>query len=347
MLLSMLLALSVLLPGIDVTLPLAAFCVALGANYLLAVRHLRHARFALSTPPLGRSDQAMNWTVTTELTDKSLGGWLLIGASRVHRVPLVPGRTSTLPVVLDKRGAYSVAQLQLISVGPLFLPLHAGATVHRDLASVLVVAPRLLACEPLLDAVTHARLAGEGEVSRGGTVPGGPESVRPFERGDRISTVHWPATARTGAVHVKQLEQLGGSTTITVVVDGVDGSERGERMLSEATWLVHQLISSGVRVDLATAHQRTLVQSISHADEILAAVEPGIFSGVTGTSSVAGAHSLHLATVRVIDGWWFVEGQRIGPAGEQRSGFGALPAGWNLSLDPKSGRSTLPVAARS
>jgi hypothetical protein len=347
-LLGLLLSLSVLLPGVDVTLPLAAFCVALVVNYFLAVRHLRHAQFALSTPPLGRSDQAMNWTVTTEPTDRSLGGWLLIGASRVHRVPLVPGRASTLPVVLDRRGAYSVAQLQLISVGPLFLPLHAGATVHRDLASILVVAPRLLAYEPLLEAVKRARLAGEGELTSGGSVPGGPESVRPFEMGDRISTIHWPATARTGAVHVKQLERLGGSTTITLVVDGVDGSDRGERMLSEATWLVHQLIPMGFGVDLVTAHQRVLVHSLSHADEVLASVEPGIFVGSTGTAA-----SPHLATVRVSDGWWLVEGDRVGPAGEFRHGLGlgvgggfvpgAMPSGssgssgssgWTISHGP-------------
>jgi uncharacterized protein (DUF58 family) len=302
---------SVALPGLSVTLPLLALLVALAANYVFAYRHLSCATIALSVPPLGRVGEVMVWTTTTAHNERSFGGWLLVGASRRNRVPLVPGRPASLPVVLDQRGVFTVAQLHLISVGPLFLPLHATRQVLRPLSSPLVVAPQLHPIPNVHAAITTTHLSAEGEISRGGDVPGGPESLRPFERGDRISAVHWPATARTGVIHVKQLEQLGGSRTVTVVVDNIDGSKRGEAILSEATWLVHQLVAGGYRVDLATARSRVYVTSAIHADEVLSAVEPGVFVGDTGTRD-----NPWVGTVSVVNGHWIVNGVAVLPAGQ-------------------------------
>lgn len=298
------------LPGLNVTLPLLALFISLGINYWFAYRHVAGAELSLAAPPLGRVGHAMVWTVTTPEDPAARGGWLLVGASRRNRVPLVASRPTSLPVVLDQRGVFTVAQLHLISTGPMFLPLHATKQVLRNLSSPLVVAPRLSPIEPVLAAVTTARVAGDGEVSRGGDIPGGPESVRPFERGDRISSVHWPATARTGTVHVKQLEKLGGSQTITVIVDHIDGSARGEAILAEATWLVHSLVGGGFRVDLATTCARVQVSSTTQADEVLAAVEPGEFHGATGLMGQP-----NNGTVRAIGGQWCVNGVVVCPAG--------------------------------
>ncbi len=298
------------LPGLNVTLPLLALFISLGVNYAFAHRHVARAELSLAAPPLGRVGHVMVWTVTTPDDLAARGGWLLVGASRRNRVPLVPGRATSLPVVLDQRGVFTVAQLHLISTGPMFLPLHATRQVLRNLISPLVVAPPLTPIESVLASINTVRIAADGETSRGGDVPGGPELVRPFERGDRISSVHWPATARTGSVHVKQLEKLGGSQTITVIVDHIDGSARGEAILAEATWLVHALVVNGFRIDLATARTRVHVTSTTQADEVLAAVEPGQFGGVIGTTDQP-----NLGTVRVSNGWWCVSGVAVHPAG--------------------------------
>jgi Protein of unknown function DUF58 len=301
---------SVALPGLNVTLPLLALLVSLAVNFGFAARHVAHADMTLATPPIGRAGDLMNWTITTPESPTGKGGWLLVGASLKNRVPLIPKRNSILPVILDQRGIYSVAQLNLISTGPLFLPLHAARKVVRQLNMPLVVAPRMNEMPELLAAVTHVRSIAEGETIDGGDVPGGPKSIRPFERGDRISAVHWPATARTGVIHVKELERLGGTNTITIVVDHIDGSSRGESMLSEATWLIHQLLATDTKVDLATSTYRTVVNSTVHADELLAVVAPGPFAGSTGTQDQP-----QLGTVRVQGSHWTVEGVPICPAG--------------------------------
>jgi uncharacterized protein (DUF58 family) len=306
------------LPGLNVTLPILALLSALVVNYLFAYRYVRGAQIQLATPPMGRVDEVMSWMINTPEDSSALGGWLLIGASLKNRVPLIPGRSSTLPVVLDQRGVYSVAQLHLIGVGPLFLPLHATRRVAVPLLTPLVIAPRLAAVPTLLEAVTNIRMLVDGEISQGGDVPGGPKSIRPFERGDRVSAVHWPATARTGTIHVKELERLGGSNAVTVVVEHIDGSVRGEQILAEATWLIHRLASAGVRVDLATPKIRTLITSVVRADEILAAVEPGVFGGTTGLRD-----NPNLGTVRVVGSHWTVEGQPVWPAGLLPLGFRA------------------------
>ena len=298
------------LPGLSVTLPLTALFIAIASNYVFAYRHVSAAEFSLATPPLGRVGSVMVWNITTGDDPNARGGWLLVGASRRTRVPLVPGRPAPLPIVLDQRGIFAVAQLHLISTGPLFLPLHATRRVLHSLVVPLLVAPRLAMIPSVREAVVTARRAADGEESRGGDVPGGPESVRAFERGDKISSVHWPATARTGSIHVKQLERLGGSHTVTVVVDHIDGSTRGETILSEATWLLHALVADGYRIDLATSRARTIVTSTTQADEVLASVTPGEFLGTTGTA----AHP-HLGTVRVVSGQWCVDGVAIHPAG--------------------------------
>jgi uncharacterized protein (DUF58 family) len=302
-------------PAIDVSLPISAFVFGVMINFAIAWRHVLGATFALAVPPIGRVGEPMNWSITTPDAPRAFGGWLLVGASISHRVPLVPQRVTTLPVLLDRRGVFGVAQLHLISVGPLFLPLHASRKVHRDLLAPLIVAPQLQPVEGLLEAVIAAQRLGEGESDSRGYVPGAPESIRPFERGDRLSAVDWRATARTGNVHVKQFERLGGSNTVTVIVEHIDGSSAGERMLSEATWLIHELIGHGVRVELATATLRIHVGSQAQADEVLAGVEPGIchsvpVSGGPGPDSLRVGHGL----VRVLNGYWTVDSRPIVPA---------------------------------
>jgi uncharacterized protein (DUF58 family) len=310
-------------PAIDVSLPVAAFVLGVVINFGVAWRHVVGATFALAVPPIGRVGEPMNWSITTPDTPRAIGGWLLVGASISHRVPLLPQRVTTLPVLLDRRGVFGVAQLHLISVGPLFLPLHASRKVHRDLLAPLVVAPQLQPVAGLLEAVVASQRLGEGDSDLRGYVPGAPESIRPFERGDRLSAVDWRATARTGNVHVKQFERLGGSNTVTVVVEHIDGSSAGERMLSEATWLIHELIQRGVRVELATATLRVHLGSVAHADELLASVEPGVCQSVLN----ADADSLLVRSglVRVLNGYWTVNGRPVAHAARLSVGATSRP----------------------
>jgi uncharacterized protein (DUF58 family) len=78
-------------------------------------------------------------------------------------------------------------------------------------------------------------------------------AVRPFVTGDALKLVHWPTTARSGELVVRELEEPKG--TITIVVDLGDGKRRQatEAVAGGAAWVVEALLDEGWTVRLVTA----------------------------------------------------------------------------------------------
>jgi uncharacterized protein (DUF58 family) len=73
--------------------------------------------------------------------------------------------------------------------------------------------------------------------------------VRPYVPGDSIKKVHWPATARTGALAVRQYDAPA-QPEIVIVVD-LTGPD-AEAIASRAAGLAGDILSGGVTVSLAT-----------------------------------------------------------------------------------------------
>jgi uncharacterized protein (DUF58 family) len=76
--------------------------------------------------------------------------------------------------------------------------------------------------------------------------------VRDYVDGDPIRLVHWPSTARTGSVMVRELEGPE-QPRLLVVVDLRGAASEAELAASRAAGLAIAAIQAGVRVDLATA----------------------------------------------------------------------------------------------
>jgi uncharacterized protein (DUF58 family) len=79
--------------------------------------------------------------------------------------------------------------------------------------------------------------------------------VRGYVDGDPIRLVHWPATARTGAVMVRELEGPKRSRLLVVVdlrAPGPDADDEVEAAASRAAGLAIAALEQGTLVDLAT-----------------------------------------------------------------------------------------------
>jgi uncharacterized protein (DUF58 family) len=74
--------------------------------------------------------------------------------------------------------------------------------------------------------------------------------VREYVDGDPIRSVHWPATARTGAVMIREFE--GPRRPHVIIVADLRGPDR-EGVASRAAGMADDALRHGARVQLATA----------------------------------------------------------------------------------------------
>lgn len=86
------------------------------------------------------------------------------------------------------------------------------------------------------------RPAPAGDVVRG---------VRGYVPGDPLRRIHWPATARTGELVVKEVEEPGAPRLI-IALDLGGGGEAGERAAGRAAWYAYEALGRGYDVMLAT-----------------------------------------------------------------------------------------------
>lgn len=78
-----------------------------------------------------------------------------------------------------------------------------------------------------------------------------PRGVRPYEVGDRRTLVHWPATAHTGSLMVRETERPGPRSA---VVDGrlPTDLDMAERRAEHVMGTVRELLLTGACVELET-----------------------------------------------------------------------------------------------
>lgn len=199
------------------------------------------------------SDLVVGQLATLELELTSRASGLTIGATGSGAAVIdaaSPGRIR-IPFTVARRGAYSQVRIDLGSDAP-FGVLSATRSRLVDVPHLLLVGP-----QPLESPVQPGPLS----VDRTDPVPSGVGSsgdsvraVRPYVTGDPAHLVHWPSTARTGALVVRELEPPA-AHGLAIVVDlgrGDAGGAAVEDAASRACGAARHLHERGARVLLCT-----------------------------------------------------------------------------------------------
>lgn len=157
-----------------------------------------------------------------------------------------PG-TGTLTVTPSRRGVLTHLRVEVVTAAPLGLARW-RRRFRVPLAVPIDVAPRreptrcpIVVGDTLTPSDTLANTFGGNDLTRG---------VREYVDGDPIRSVHWPATARTGAVMIRELE--GPRRPHVVIIVDLRGPDP-ELVASRAAGMADDALRHGARVDLATA----------------------------------------------------------------------------------------------
>ena len=225
-----------------------ASVVALSA--LLPPFSLRAVRIEIEAPREGTVGR------TAELTlDVSSGG----AARPVKLLPLgfegpwtgvvTPSR-GRLPLVPLRRGVYTSVLLDVRSAAPLGL-VWWKRKVRVELPRPFEVGPMPVTVR--LDPPRGSEDMGTDDGRVASTLADAVKTVREYVAGDPIKLVHWPATARTGELMVKELEAPV-APVLCIAVDLRNGSDVAvEEAASRAAGLALAAIAAGVPVTLLTA----------------------------------------------------------------------------------------------
>ena len=183
--------------------------------------------------------------------------------------------TARYRVTCHPRGVYTVGPARHVVSDPLGL---AEVTTHSGPADRLVVYPRVehLSGFPLGRGHDPAMNTSRPERAQ----RGGEDfyTLREYQRGDDLRRVHWPSSAKTDQLMIRQLETPWQSRALVLldVRQEVYESDRAfETAVSGAASVVTHLVASGFAADLWAGDARPIDTSRYHvALERLAVVQP-------------------------------------------------------------------------
>ena len=173
-------------------------------------------------------------------------------------VPTAGAGRIAIELLPPHRGVLERCTVSVSSAAPFGL-LWWTRTVCMALPAPVLVAPRVGAPDP-------AAIEGPAEAGAERPSPGsGPEmrGVRPYGPGDRRSLVHWPASAHTGSLMVRDHERPAGRSAVVRCVLPAD-PDAAEAQAERVLGTVGMLLASSVEVRLAT---------VEEAGEVLAPVD--------------------------------------------------------------------------
>jgi uncharacterized protein (DUF58 family) len=190
-------------------------------------------------------------SVEVELSGRAASLSLSCSGSGVTVVDVVAPDVVRLPITVSRRGVYRLIQVDVASDAP-FGIVRALRTRTVPLAEELLVGPvpvdlvvpaGELAGDESLDSVAGASLRGDAV-----------RSVRPYVVGDPSHLVHWPSTARSGQLVVRELDPPAmNGTAIVVDLSGPAEVDEVERVASLAAGAALRLLGDRCRVVLCTA----------------------------------------------------------------------------------------------
>lgn len=198
-----------------------------------------------------------------------------VATFEVARMRRRSSTTATYRVSCRPRGVYRVGPTRLRSSDPLGL-----AETSEVLGPVdrIVVYPRVerLSGFPVVRGQDPAMQASRPEHSR----RGGEDfyTLREYQRGDDLRRVHWPSSAKTDALMIRQMEtpwQSRALVLLDVRSSRYERQEAFERAVSGAATIVTHLIRSGFDADLWAGDAEPIDASrYTAAMERLALVQP-------------------------------------------------------------------------
>lgn len=190
-----------------------------------------------------------------------------------------PGRHSFRGAA-GARGLYTETTVEMVGFGLAGL-LSALRRSTVRLARPMAIGPRpLQAAQPLPDLF---RSWGDGEPrpSHTGDVVRG---VRPYVPGDPVHRIHWRATARTGDLVVKEVDETG-APRLTIALDLGGGGIGGERAAGRAAWYALEGLQRGYAVvALTTERRRTVRGPVTSASDVIRRLAAATASGAPDLS---------------------------------------------------------------
>jgi uncharacterized protein (DUF58 family) len=216
------------------------------ASYSLALE-------ALDRPPPPRKVASARWRPRRTLDD-----WLRIIGLKDRRGVGIPRRLAYVPrlragterilgweVTLPARGWRRLPRLRAATAFPFGLFVKTGPPLLYD--EEVLVYP---AVHPVRPPQIRQAASGEAAARRRGR---GHDlyNLRAYRAGDEPHLIHWPTTAKSGSLMVRELEEDSTEDTRLVLTGtGAAGRERLEQALSEAASLAVHLLRSGTGVEL-------------------------------------------------------------------------------------------------
>ncbi len=183
--------------------------------------------------------------------------------------------SGALPHLADRRGLFSHVRIEIRTTAPLgMLAAHRVHTIALPHAVEVAPAPLEVEWLPSPAPVTEgsqplARPTSSGDLAR---------SVRPYVTGDPSHLVHWPSSARTGALVVRELEPplpVGQA----VVVDLTGTGTETERVASYGFGAARAVLAAGGELVLCTCEAggpvTARVTNVLDAGRRLARAVPG------------------------------------------------------------------------
>lgn len=188
-------------------------------------------------------------TPVVELHDPVSG----TGGADLLLVPLDPARTATAAYQLptERRGIIRIGPMTTSRTDPFGLTRRTDVAVD---ATELTVLPRVDAIAPLPLTLGNDPLAGADHPNALGRSGEDFYALRQYVVGDDLRRVHWPSTARTGDLMVRQ-DELPWQGRTTVLLDVRRGATTADSL--------EQLVSAAASVTTACWHRRDLVRLVS------------------------------------------------------------------------------------
>jgi uncharacterized protein (DUF58 family) len=176
-----------------------------------------------------------------------------------------PGRRCRLEVTPAHRGVATDVTVTLASAAP-FGFLWWERKIVLTLPTPLAVAPSMVAAGALHGTRSDGVPGDMGAV--GAEQREEPRGVRPYAPGDRFNHVHWPASAHTGGLMIRETERPTGRPH-TVVVELPDEPIAAELLAQRYLGAVARMLAAGERVDLVTVEPSGPVRApVSSPDEV-------------------------------------------------------------------------------
>jgi len=219
---------------------------------------LRAATVSVSGPTDATCGETIDWRVEVRGRGRTCSVRILDPPSDWYDTAARDGAIGgSISWLVPRRGLFSQVRVELRTSWPIGVFLRRRVLVVR-LPRVLHAAPRPLAMPYLRAAVSQAASATSPTAGAGGDTA---RTVRPYVAGDPRRLVHWPTTARTGELAVRELEPPAADGIAVRLVLGPDPVV-AERAAGHARGLGDAVLRAGDVLLLSTCERGRAVVEV-------------------------------------------------------------------------------------